>query len=462
MRIVIVGDGKVGSALSEELSLEGHDVVVIDSNKAVLREALEELDVMVVHGNGAAMGVQKAADVGESDLLIAATSADEINLLCCIVARKLGCPNTIARVRNPDYTKQLFELKEELGLSMAVNPEFAAASEVFQLLQFPSFLQRDSFSKGRVEIVELELKEGSKLIEKKLSELYKIAKVQVLVCAVERQGVMHIPDGNFMLHKNDTVSFVASTKDLAQLIRNLGLVHRKVRDVMIVGGSRTAFYLAHALIETGAGVKLIEIKEDRCLELADALPKAVVVNADGTDKHVLDAEGIEHTDAVVTLTGMDEENLIVSMYAEYKGVPKVVTKMNRTEYYEVFRDKGIDSVVSPKEICTDEIVRYVRAMQVTEDNSVITLRSIGNGAVEALEFKATRNTFCLGMTLMEVQLKPHILIACITKGDKVIIPRGNDRIEEGDNVIIVTSLEAQIKDLNDIFAAIPAKREYVK
>ncbi len=456
MRIVVVGDGKVGSALSEKLSAEGHDIVVIDSNRDVLREALEELDVMVVHGNGASIEVQRTAGGEESDLLIAATSADEINMLCCIVARKLGCPNTIARVRNPDYTRQLFELKEELGLSMAVNPEFAAANEVFHMLQFPTFLQRDSFAKGRVEIVELELEEDSKLIDMRLSDLYKTAKVRVLVCAVERENKTYIPDGGFMLRQNDTIFVAASSKDLVRLIRNLGLVQLRVRDVMIIGGSRTAYYLAHELLETGVSVKLFELKEQRCMELADALPKATVIHADGTERHVLDAEGIEYTDAVVTLTDRDEENMIVSMYADFKNVPKVVTKINRVEYYEVFKDKGVDSVVSPKEICTEEIIRYVRAMQTTADSPVITLRRIGR--MEALEFCATRHTYCLGMTLIDIKLKPNILIASINRRNRVIIPRGSDRIEEGDTVIVVTTEDTKIRELNDIFAAVPLER----
>ncbi len=449
MRIVIVGDGKVGSALSEELSSEGHDIVVIDSNRAVLSEALEELDVMVVHGNGAALEVQKAADVGESDLLIAATSGDEINILCCMLARKLGCPHTIARVRNPDYSEQIFVLKEELGLSMTVNPEWAAANEIFRMLQFPSFLHRDSFAKGRVEIVEMEIREESLLIGKKLLEIYEIAKVKVLVCAVERGEDVAIPDGNFELQQGDLIYVTASSADLAKLIRNMGMDRRKVKNTIIVGGSRIAYYLAGKLIDVGVDVKIIERDEARSFELAGMLPKAVIIQADGTERHILDSEGIARTDAVVTLTNMDEENLIISMYADYKKVPKVVTKMNRVEYYEVFHDKGIDSVVSPKELCTNEIVRYVRAMQNKTGGSVITLHRVGK--MEALEFRANESTHHLGMTLIDIVLKPGILIACINRKNKIIIPKGDDTIEAGDTVIIVTTTEANIADLNDIF-----------
>ena len=452
MRIVIVGDGKVGSALTEQLSLEGHDLVVIDSNKSVLREAADALDVMVVHGNGATRRIQELAEVGASDLLIAATSADEINLLCCIIAKKLGCPHTIARVRNPEYAHQLFFLKDELGLSMMVNPESATAREIFRLLQFPSFLHRDSFAKGRVEIVEIELREGSRLIGKKLSELYKIAKAGVLVCSVERGENVYIPDGKFRLREHDKISVTASSADLALLIRNLGLERRKIRNVLIVGGSRIAYYLAEELIETGVEVKMIEQEEERCLQLAELLPKATIIHADGSERRILDSEGIGDADAVVTLTNIDEENLIISMYADYAGVPKVITKINRTEYTEVFRDRGIGRVVSPKELCTSEIVRYVRAMQNTTDGSVITLHRIGDGRMEALEFRANETTRHRGETLANIKLKPDILIACLNRLGRIIIPRGGDRIESGDTVIVVTKSDRMIRDLNDIFA----------
>ncbi len=451
MRIAIVGDGKVGSALTEQLAKEGHDIVVIDSNKAVLREAVEELDVMVVHGNGATLKVQDLADVEHSDLLIAATSADEINLLCCIIARKLGCPHTIARVRNPEYAHQLYFLKDELGLSMMVNPELAAASEIFRLLQFPSFLQRDSFAKGRVEIVEIEVRGESKLIGKKLAELYKTARVKVLVCAVERGDDVLIPDGNFKLRKHDKLYVTASSKDLAKLIHNLGLERRKIRNVLIVGGGNIAYYLAEDLIASGVDVKIIEIDPERCLLLAEALPRATVIEADGSERGVLDSEGIGGTDAVVTLTNIDEENLIISMYADFAGVSKVITKINRTEYHEVFRDRGIECVVSPKELCSHEIVRYVRAMHNTTEDSIITLHRIVGGRMEALEFKANENTWYLGMTLSQLRLKKDILIACISRQGEIIIPQGSDSIRPGDTVIVVTTAEKIVHDLNDIF-----------
>ncbi len=451
MKIVIVGDGKVGSALAVQLSREGHDIVVIDSNKVVLQETQQFWDVSVMHGNGASMKIQKMANVENSDLLIAATSADETNILCCILAKKLGCKHTIARVRNPDYYHQLFLLKEELGVSLVINPEYSTAHEIFRLLQFPSFLKRDSFAKGRVEIVEVELRDGSPLAGTALMDLQKKVKVKVLICAVERNGEAFIPDGNFCLAPGDRLSFTASSSDLAKLIRNLGLAQKKVKDVMIIGGSRIAFYLAESLLNTGASVKLVEIDEERCQELAELLPKATIIHADGSDKTVLDSEGLAQADAVVTLTDIDEENLIVSMYANFLGTFKVITKINRTEYSEVLNGKGIDCVVSPKDLCCNDIVRYVRAMGNRKGESALTLHRIVGDKVEALEFQANKALPQLGKRLADIKLKPNILITCLTRKGRIIIPQGSDTIEKDDTVIVVANSDRVINDLSDIF-----------
>ena len=448
MKIVIVGDGKVGFALTQQLAREGHDIVVIDSNKMVLKESQQMVDIQVVHGNGASPVVQSAASVGESDLMIAATSADEINLLCCIVAKKLGCSHTIARVRNPEYYGQFFLLKDELGLNLMINPERATASEIFRLLQFPSFLKRDAFAKGRVEIVEVVLRPESHIVGKLLSELYHTVKVKVLVCAVERGNDVVIPDGSFRLQAGDKLYVTASSGDLARLILHLN--QKKIKNVMIIGGSRIAVYLAMALLDEGVDVKLIEIQKERCRQLAELLPKATVIFADGSDRSILDSEGIDQTDAVVTLTDIDEENLIVSMYANYLKVPKVITKINRTEYTEVFRDKGIDCVVSPKELCTNDIVRYVRAMGNRTGGAVVALHRIVDEKAEALEFRASESFRGLGQKLSDLELKPNILLSCINRRGKIIIPSGNDAIEKGDTVIVVTTADRFINDLNDI------------
>ena len=451
MKIVIVGDGKVGFALTAQLAQEGHDIIVIDNNKKVLQESAEQLDVMVVHGNGAGVKAQKQAGVEDADLLIAATSADEINLLCCIVARKLGSAHTSARVRNPEYVEQIYFLKDELGLSMTINPERAAAREISRLLQFPSFLKRDSFAKGRAEIVEMVIKEGSVLEDKLLSELYQIAKVQVLVCAVKRGGRAYIPDGSFRLMRGDRIFVTAPTHNLARLIKHLGLQTQKIREVILVGGSSIAYYLAMDLFLNGIRVKIIESQADRCLELAELLPKAMIIHGDGANQSVLLAEGIEKTDAVVTLTNLDEENFLVSMYANYLKVPKVITKINRTEFNDIFQDKGIDCVVSPKLLTANDIVRYVRAMQNKTGDSMITLHRIADDMAEAMEFPVTEETRHLGETLIKIRLRPNILIACINRRGKIIIPKGDDTIELNDTVIVVTTAEQRINELNDIF-----------
>lgn len=442
----------MGSALTVQLSREGHDVVVIDNNKLVLEEAQQSLDVSVVHGNGATGRIQKMAGVDGSDLLIAATSADETNILACIVAKRLGCKHTIARVRDPDYYYQLFQFKDELGLNMMINPESSTAHEIFRLLQFPSFLKRDSFAKGRVEIVEVELRQDSPLIGLKLYELPKKVHVQALVCAVVRGSRVFIPDGNFQLETGDRLSFTASSSDLAKLIRNLGLTSKKVRDVMIVGGSRIAFYLATDLLKSGTNVKLLEIDEQKCAELADMLPKATIVHADGSDKSVLDSEGLAQTDAVVTLTDMDEQNLIISMYANFLGTYKVITKINRTEYNEVLMGKGIDCVVSLKDLCCGDIVRYVRALGNRKgESSAISLHRLVDERVEALEFHATAQLPQLGKALADVKLKPNTLIASLNRKGRTIIPKGGDTIEKDDTVIVVADSERVINSLGDIF-----------
>lgn len=451
MKIVIVGDGKVGYTLTKRLSQEGHDIVVIDNNRSVLLQSQEALDVAVVDGNGASVEVQREAGVGSSDLLIAATSGDETNLLCCMVARKLGCRHTIARVRNPEYDQQTRFLKDELGLSMVINPEKAAALEIFRLLQYPSFLKRDSFAKGSVELVELKIKENNVLANTRLDQFRTLSNVNALVCAVERGGMVSIPKGSFSLQVGDKLTIATDAGDLVRLIKNLGVYTPKAQHVMIIGGSRTAKYLAQRLISSKVKLTIIEKNEKRCQELSETLPEATIVHGNGTEQGLLIEEGIRKMDAVVTLTGMDEENLIVSMFADFIGVPKSVTKINRTEYNNVYENKGIDSIVSPKLLTTNEIIRYVRAMDDTTGGSVVTLYRIVDGKAEALEFSIKNDAPYNNIPLHKLRLKPNILIASIIRARKVIIPSGNDEIHKGDTVIIVTTTDHAIAELRDIF-----------
>lgn len=453
MNIIIVGDGKVGAALAAQLSTEGHDITIIDSNPQAVESSTEKLDVMAVIGNGASMATLQEAGADKADVLIAATSLDELNLLTCLTAKKVGARHTIARVRNPEYADQLITMREELGLSMTVNPELSAAQEAYQLLQFPSFLKREAFAKGQVEIVAVPVDAGSKLAGIPLFKLHEIAGVNVLVCAVERGDEVHVPSGSFTLEAGDTIFVTAGLSDLARLVKNLKLVDRKVKNLLIIGGSRIAFYLARRCLDSGVSVKIIERDHARCVKLAESLPGAVIIEGDGSRKDVLDAEGLRHADAVVTLTGMDEENVVLSMYATHEGVPKVITKINRIEYADVFRKMGIGSTISPKGLCCAHIVRYVRAMSSASGfDSVLTLHSIVDGQVEALEFLAGPETRHCGEALKDIPLKKGILFAGITHGGQSILPRGDSRFFPGDTVIVVTAGGRVISDLEDIFA----------
>ena len=442
MKIIVVGDGKVGLTLTEQLSKEEHDIVVIDKNPTVLQNSQETFDVMVVPGNGASRQVLLEAGAQDADLVIAATSADEINLLCCLTAKKLGCTHTIARVRNPEYAGQLVFLKDELGLSMVINPEATAAREMFQILQFPSFLNRDRFAKGRVEIVELKVEKGCTIIGKYLHELHENAKVKVLVCAVERGEQVYIPSGNFKIEEGDKIHVTAETRDLTKLIHYLGIPLPKMRDVVIVGGSRLGYYLANMLIQSGVKVKIIEIDYERCLQLSELLPKALIINGDGCQQKLLNEEVYGKADAVISLLNIDEVNLVISMYAKKLGVPKVIAKIDRIEYMNVFKSFTEESFISPKNLICNDVLRYVRAVGNSGEGSMLTLyRLIGN-QVEAIEFLAGKDTHFLGVPFSKVPMRPNLLIASI---------RRDDCIQLGDRVLIVTTESGRFYELNDIF-----------
>lgn len=455
MKIVIIGNGKVGFTLAQALSREGHDLVVVDNQRAALNSANDRLDVMVVEGNGASASVQRQADVGNSDLLIAVTSADETNFLCCMVARKLGCKHTIARVRNAEYSEAQYLLREELGLNMVVDPEKIAAREIFGLLQYPSFLQRDSFAKGRAEIVAVPVHNGGSLDGMPLQELYKVLKAKVLICAVERGEEVFIPGGSFVLHGGDHIYVTAPAKSLLSLVRLLGLRTSKVKSAMLIGGSRIAIHLAKMLTDAGIRVKLLEKDLNRCEVLSELLPAVQVTHADGTSFHTLMSEGIDDTDAVVTLTNLEEQNLVVSMYATNMHVPKVVTKINRIDYGDFMRDMGTDCIICPRLLVSSDILRYVRAMDNSQGEHMIALHRIVGDKVEALEFRANKNTWYVGVPLKDIPISKNILIAAISHRGNVIIPRGDDCFYEGDSVVIVTAADRSVGRLNDIFSARP-------
>lgn len=452
MKIVIVGGGKIGFSLAEELAGENHDIVIIDNNKEKIRVISDTLDVMTVCGNGAAISVQREAGVDDADLLIAVTTSDELNLLTCIVARKLGCANTIARVRASEYSEQLYVLKDELGLSMAINPEMLAAKEMYRLLQIPAFIKRDTFAEGKAEIVELVIGKDSVLNGVRLADMPNRLRVRVLVCAVIRDADVFIPDGNFTLREGDKIYVTAPASVLVELTRELKLPHKRPKNVLVVGGGRIAEYLTPMLLKSGCSVKIIDMKRERCEYLAEKLPSANIICSDGSSQAVLKMHNIAAMDAVLPLTDMDEENIIIGMFARKMGVPQLLTKINRSEYGEILGDRGADSLISPKEISSHAIVRYVRAMENTGGSAVITIHKLAGGKAEALEFAVTESTKNLGVPLMDLKLKPGILIVCINHLGKATIPGGRDSLSKGDTVVIVAPVGRDIIDLNDIFA----------
>lgn len=452
MKIIIAGDGKVGLTLTQKLAAEGHDLTLIDSKQSVLDSSIERFDVMGVQGNCASMEVLDRAGVRKANLLIAVTSTDEINLLCCMTAHGLNQDiNTIARIRNPEYGKQIFTMREVYSLSLIVNPEKQAAREMERLIKFPGFLQRDTFAKSRVEIVELRLAEDSRLCDVRLMDLERIVKCKVLVCAVSRGGTVFIPDGNFILRKGDHVFFTATSENLTHMLQNLGMITRKAKRVMICGGGRIGYYLAERLARDKVQVQLIEQNRDRCHELAEELPEEVcVINGDASSQFLLESEGIHDCDAFVTMTGMDEMNMILSLYGESCKVPQVITKVGHMEKSSIHDSLDLGSVVCPKELCCNEIVRYVRAMQNTQ-GAAVTLHNIADGQVEALEFVVDEKTRYLGKPLREIKLKKNILIACITHGSNTGIPTGDSYYRKGDSVIIIAKSGMKLLQLNDIF-----------
>ena len=453
MNIIIAGDGKVGSMLTRQLSSEGHDITVIDSDAAVLEKSVERYDVISVHGNCASMTVLQQAGVKDADLLIAVTSEDEVNLLCCTTAHALNPKlHTIGRIRNPEYTEQIYRMRNVFGLSMVINPENQAAVEIDRLLKYPGFLRRDTFAKGKTEIVELRVDASSKLCNVRLMDLRNIVKCQVLVCAVLRDGSAAAPKGDFVLREGDRIFVTALSHNLTTLLKNLGILTRRVRDVTICGGGRVSYYLANRLKKTGIAVRIIEKDYERCRELCELLPEADIIHGNIREQDLLDSEGVADSDALVTLTGLDELNMIVSLYGTSRNVPQVVTKLSNTGNRGVFGSLSIGSVINPRELVCSNIVRYVRAME-NQTGAAISVHTIADGQVEALEFLVDEHTRNCGKPLKEFKLKPNVLVASISHDAVTEIANGNSVFNKGDIVVVVDSNSREtIRQLNDIFA----------
>jgi len=453
MKIIIAGDGKVGSMLTRQLSAEGHDITVIDSSAQVLQASVERYDVFGICGNCASMSILQQAGVKEADLLIAATNADEVNLLCCSTAHALNPKlHTIARIRNPEYTEQIYRMRNIFGLSMVINPENQAATEIERLLKYPGFLRRDTFAKGKTEIVELRVEHDSKLCNVKLMDLRSIVRCQVLVCAVIRNGSAIAPKGDFVLQENDRLFVTALSENLTTLLRNLGMLTRRVRHVTICGGGRISFYLANKLKKSGISTQIIEKDHSRCLELCELLPGTDIIHGDVSEQDLLESEGLSKTDAVVSLTGLDELNMIVSLYATSQEVPQVVTKLSHTGNSRVINSLDLGSVICPRELVCSNIVRYVRAME-NQTGAALSVHTIADGQAEAMEFIVDEHTRNCGKPLKEIKLKPNVLLVSISHGAATEIPNGESKFQQGDTVVVVdTNSREIIKQLNDIFA----------
>ena len=452
MKIVIIGGGLVGFTIASQLTNEGHDITVVDSSQTVADQISDSLDCMALAGNGASLEVMRSADVPNSDLLIACSAQDELNMLCCVFAKKLGCRSAIARVRTPEYADQMYYFQGELGLSMTINPELNAAREMFKLLEIPGVLKRDSFAKGRVEIVEVVPKPGDLLDGTQLMDLPRKLKSRVLVSAVQRDGDVVIPDGSFTLQAGDKVSICAPTSELVRLLRSIGENPKKAKNIMLIGCSKVTDYLCFMLMNEGSNVRVIESDPRTASAFAERFPKAEVVCADGRSEAVLREENAAGMDAVAALTERDEENLILSMYLSSVGVPQVLTKVDNTEFGNLLASRGDLRIISPKKLCADAIVRYVRAMQNTEGSSVLTLHHLVDGQVDALEFRVNESCRYIGKKLLEMRFKPNTRLACINRMGRIIIPGGADTLEVGDTVVVIAAANRVILDLNDVFA----------
>jgi len=439
MEIIIVGCGKVGSSLAEQLDAEGHDLTLVDINPDILNELTNTLDVRTIAGHGASYSVLMEAGIETADLLIAVTASDELNLLCCLTAKKAGNSKTIARVRNPIYGKEVNFFKEELGLAMIINPELATATEIARILRFPSAIKIDTFAKGRVEILEFVVPKNSKLNNLRLSDLRAKFKCDILICSIQRGDDVITPIGTTMLYEHDIVSMVAPPKEAAEFFKKAGIMTNPVKNTIIVGGGKTAYYLAYQLIHNGIKVKIIEQSKEKCEELSELLPEAMIIWGDGTDQNTLMSEGLETADSFVSLTNLDEENIMLSLYALNKSNAKVITKVKRQNFEVIINKLELGSIVYPKFITSDRILQYVRAMQNSMGSNVETLYKIVGNKVEALEFRVNDSSPVIGIPLQDLNIRKNILITCINRNGKIIIPKGSDCIHAGDTVIVTTT-----------------------
>lgn len=449
MKIIILGCGKVGSALAEQLDREGHEITLIDNKPMAIHNISNTLDVRGVIGNGASYNIQMTAGIETADLLIAVTGSDELNLLCCLIAKKAGNCHTIARVRNPQYHSEIEFIKEGMGLSMIINPELETATDIARLIRMPSAIKVDVFAKGKVDLLQYQIPERSVLNKLLIKNIPLQLHCNILVCAVEREKQVIIPTGNTVLLAGDKISIVATPKNAVDFFHKMGITTHPVKDVMLIGGGNISVYLANKFIDMGVKVKIIEQLRERCEHLSEMLPEALIIHANASDNNVLIEEGIESMDAFVSLTNLDEENILLSLYAQKNSNAKVFTKITRLTYDEIITDMPLGTIVKPKLITADRIVQHVRAMQNPKGSNVETLYKIIDNRAEALEFRVKNTSKLIGIPLSELDLKENILFGCISRKNKIIIPNGQASLMPGDSVLIVTT-NTRLNDLNDI------------
>ncbi len=450
MKIIIIGCGKVGTTLAEQLDREGHDIIVIDNKSSAIRKITDTLDVLGVIGNGASYHVLLEAGIEETDIVISVTNSDELNMLCCLVAKKASKCHTIARVRDPQYNEEIDFIKEELGISMTINPELESAMEMSRLIRLPSAIKIETFAKGKVELLKCQIPENSVLNNMQIRNIATKTHCKVLVCAVERKDEVYIPSGDFMLQSLDKISVIALQKNAPEFFHKIGLPPSHIKDVMIVGGGMIASYIGRRFAGTDVTVKIIEQSRERCDELSTQLPDSLIIHANASDHNILLEEGLDTTDAFASLTNFDEENILLSLYAQKRCKGKIFTKITRLTFDDIIQEMNLGVVLNPKFITADRIIQYVRAKQNSLGSNVETLYKLVGDKVEAMEFRVKTNAPYVGIPLAQLKTKENTLVGCINRRGKIIIPNGQDTIQLGDTVIIVTTSFA-LDDLSEIF-----------
>lgn len=448
LNIIIVGCGKVGSALVEQLRGEGNDITMIDTNAEKVQNITNAYDVMGIVGNGASFSVQLEAGINKTDLFIAVTDSDELNLLCCTVAKRVGRCAAIARVHNPDYSKDITYLRDKLGLALIINPELEAAKEVARILYLPSALEVNSFAHGQAELIKFKIPEENILDGMSIMNLKTVAS-EILICGVERGGELYIPSGDFTLKAGDTISFVSQRSKAQTFLKNIGILQSKVKNTLIIGGGKASYYLADQLIKRGISVKIIEKDRARCEQLSILLPKAIIINGDGTDEELLKEEGLVTAASFVPLTGIDEENILLTLHAKKMSQAKVVTEINRSSFKDVINNLDLGSVVYPRYITSEAIIAYARAKKDSVDSNIETLYHLFNSRAEAIEFRVSEESEVTDTPIKDLSLRKHLLVCFINRNGTIIIPNGNDRIKIGDTVMIVTT-HTGFDDIKDI------------